>query len=127
MFNTKINIDIPSQTREKLLSLGSYEDMICKYGEDIYYCDWEVEEHIDNTPQGKDTILLVLINTTGFVFWQEKNFEMLEGTILRFDGNKIHSLHSGGNGRFVCMMWDVPIACETSVLISEMEERLVTL
>lgn len=126
-------ITIPQEIQDYFRSLptdNSNGVELTKWGEDIWYTDSEVPDHTDDTEEGKNTVLLVLVNDEhrrvfidGFgPLWSPV------GYTVRFDGNTNHRLISTTSqfnpGRFAAIIWDVPIDKSNKDIAKEMQERV---
>lgn len=126
-------ITIPQKIQDYFRSLPQTkkdELALTRYGEDIWFTDYQVPIHTDNTEAGKNTVILVLINDASRQVWidQYGNVAAFPGYQIRFDGNREHGLLGGPEGRcrdrFAAIIWDVPIDKSNNDIYKEMQERL---
>lgn len=100
---------------------------VMRIGEDIILTNGEVEKHTDNTVNGKDTIMLI-INADGNCIFQhhQSKITLRSGDIIRFDGNKEHSLYFLRNkdSLFSAIIWDVKLSDGIDDLIYDFKVRL---
>lgn len=101
------------------------ELLLTPLSSDIWFTDYDVEEHTDNTEKGKDTVICVLLNDAKADFYHgNKKYELYEGKIIRFDGNIKHCLTCKQKGRSAFLIWDVPVDKQMEECEIEIHERL---
>lgn len=98
---------------------------LTQLGPDIWFTDKFVEKHTDNTTPGKNTIFCVLLNDASATFVIDgSEINLSVGKIVRFDGNKEHSVSIERKGRTAFIIWDIPIEISNEKIIKELLERV---
>lgn len=120
-------IGIPDRITAFLRTLESDPQLsLTQYGEDIFYTDKNVTKHTDNTEDGKNTLVIVLVNDGDYKFCQDdKQVDMPVGKLLRFDARIEHYIIANElDKRFAAMIWDVPAETSTQHYLYDISLRL---